>query len=308
MTTLRLFTVLGCLVAGLTATHAQSLLTRNSATTPTDPETAVSSPRKLKATESPVYVKVYGFYGLLTPGSQITSSSTSNSSGSTSTSFKTNKRGLGAGPRTGIGIGLIISDFINLGIDADMLFGAPISTANSYKGTNYTYNNTSSTTLRVLSITPNITFKALSRPAYYIYNRLGVVVGKVMDYKGVQDSENIPAAGASTISNTTEEYTKNTLALGYQAALGIQFRLSQSLRGFVEVVAYNQSFKPRELHNVSVSTRNGGIMNQSSYYVEYKDQGEYTTTNRDGDEVYQGPSYNVAMNSVGVGAGIVFRF
>ena len=304
---IRYLYVFSCLVASLGATQAQPLIARNTLSHSTDLATPENGPEMAKVSESPVYIKVYGFYGLLTPGSQITSSYTSNSAG-TSTAFKTNKKGLGAGPRAGVGIGIIVNDFINLGIDADMLFGAAIKTDNAYRGSNYIYTNTSSTTLRVLSFTPNITFKALSRPAYYIYNRLGVVVGTVLDYKIVENSENVPNAGIITLGESITEYTKNSLAVGYQAALGIQFRLSENLRGFAEIVAYNQSFKPRELLGTSVHTTNGALVNDYTYITEYKDQGEYVSSTRDGVEVNQAASYNVAMNSIGVGAGILFRF
>ena len=304
---IRYLCVFFSLVAGIAVTQAQSFTARNTTNRSTLVQlTTEKAPGRTKAAESPLYVKLYGFYGLLTPGSQITSSSTSNSSGA-STAFKTNKRGLGAGPRAGIGIGVIVSDFINLGLDADMLFGTAITTENTYKGSNYIYTNKSSTTLKVLSITPNITFKALSRPSYYIYNRLGIVIGSVLDYKTVQNSNNIPNAGPATIGESTTEYTKNSLAVGYQAALGIQFRLSQNLRGFAEVVAYNQSFKPRELRNNQLSTKSG-ITTTYGYITEYKDEGEYVNSNRDGVTVSQAASYNVAMNSIGVGVGILLRF
>ena len=87
-----------------------------------------AAPRKPKAVEAPFYVKLYGFYGLLTPGSQVNTSS-SLSSGM-ATAFKVNATGLGAGPRAGVGLGLIVSDFINVGVDADLLFGLTQKTDN----------------------------------------------------------------------------------------------------------------------------------------------------------------------------------
>ncbi|GAB2556406.1 hypothetical protein [Spirosoma areae] len=293
-----LFSLAVCATMAQPATDLNTIVhADNSGTNP-------KAPRKPKAVESPFYIKAYGFYGLLTPGSQVGSSVSS--SGSV-TSFKTNSTGLGAGLRAGVGIGTILSDFINVGIDADMLFGTDIKTDYTYKGSNYTYTSNSLTTLRVLSIIPNVTFKALSRPSYYIYNRLGLVGGIVLDYKLVQTSLNVPTAGASSTGDTQNNYADNSLAIGYQAALGIQFRLSQSLRGFAEIVAYNQSFKPKELRR-SYSETKGGVVTKTNSITEYKDQGDYTTTKKDGIDVNQSPSINVAMNSVGVGAGLLFRF
>lgn len=299
MTTHRYLIPMLCLAAGVAAAQGQSTIALNTVPRPAEPVTTRTAPRKTMAGESPVYIKIYGFYGLLTPGSQVGSSYSSN--GSTS-SFKTNSRGLGAGPRAGVGIGAIVSDFINIGLDAEMLFGSDLKTDYTSKGSTYSSSGTTITTLQVLSIIPNVTFKALSRPTYYIYNRLGLVGGIVLDYKTVQNSTYAPTVGSATTGEYINDYTKNTLSLGYQAALGIQFRISQSLRGFAEVVAYNQSFQPKEVQYTSTSTT-GAKVTKTNYITQYKDEGESSST-----PPYQSASFNVAMNSVGVGAGILFRF
>ncbi|QMW00383.1 hypothetical protein [Spirosoma foliorum] len=280
-----------------------ALNTRNNSDKPT--RTAIA-PRNTKASEAPFFLKMYGFYSLLTPGTEINYSS-SQSQITAPTIYKPINTHLGAGPRAGIGAGLIVSDFINVGVDAEMLFGATLKTdynvfVGSSSSTASFYAITSNTTLKVVSVIPNITFKALSRPSYYIYNRLGLVGGVVLDYKTVSNTLQTPPKGATTTSVNTTDYTKNSLALGYQAALGIQFRLGQAIRGFVEIVAYNQSFKPKELQGTTNSTTNGTTSVQSSSTV-FKDLGDYNKENP-----YEQPSFNVAMNSVGVGAGLVFRF
>jgi hypothetical protein len=256
----------------------------------------VTAPFNSKATEAPFYLKAYGFYGLLTPGVQIRYSESQSETG-ISFPFKTTTKGLGAGLHAGVGIGLITSDFINIGVDADMLFGSPIKITNSYDDGFYSYTNSSVTTLTVMSIIPNITFKALSRPSYYIYNRLGLMGGVVLDYKTVENALDVSSDGTSSSYDATSSYTKNSLALGYQVALGVQFRLSQSIRGFAEITAYNQSFKPRRLE---LTTSSGFSA------TEFKDEGTYVgaTATKPGEDL----SFNVAMNSIGVGVGLVFRF
>lgn len=268
---------------------------------PKNPSTPNVAPHKPKAAESPFYVKIYGFYGLLTPGSQITYSE-SPSSSSKSGAFKTNKTGLGIGPRAGVGIGLIVSEFINIGLDAEYMFGSTLKTTFTSVGTTYSSTGSTTTTLETASLIPNVTFKALSRPSYYIYNRLGIVVGQVMSYRIVDNSVYAPNAGLKTTYEYVDEYTDNSLVLGYQAALGIQLRLSQHLRGFIEIVAYNQSFKPREVRTQNTKTVGTTVTTNSTTY-QYMDQGDYASTSP-----YRYPSSNVPMNSVGVGAGLLFRF
>ena len=291
------------LVVTSTAAQAQSVGSFYALSTSQRPAATAGAPVRANATEAPFYIKAYGFYSLLTPGTQI-NYDLSQAQSSLPNSFKATKTSLGAGPRAGLGVGFIVSDFINVGIDADMLFGSAIKTnTNVFSGSGTTFSNYnihSTTTLRVLSIIPNVTFKALSRPSFYIYNRLGLIGGVVLDYKAVAQTVETSSKGAVTTSENTSKYTKNSLATGYQAALGVQFRLSQTIRAFAEIVAYNQSFKPREVQSTGSSTSNGKTT-VSSFTSSYKDQGD----SKNADEF---PSINVAINSVGVGAGLSFRF
>ncbi|GAB4022832.1 hypothetical protein GCM10028808_71460 [Spirosoma migulaei] len=297
--------ILISLLIRVSATQAQPTVGLNTVNRSVESTVTEKAPYTSKATEAPFYIKAYGFYSLLTPGTEINYSG-SQSQISSPTTYKPINTHLGAGPRAGIGVGVIVSDFINVGIDADVLIGTALKVDdNVFVGSGSTYSFyaiSTNTTLRVLSIIPNITFKALSRPAYYIYNRLGLVGGLVLDYKTTSNVLETPTKGAVTTSVGNTTYTKNSLALGYQAALGIQFRLSQSIRGFAEVVAYNQSFKPREVQNTTTSTKSGVATLQNST-TEFKDQGDYNKSNP-----YEQPSYNVAINSVGIGAGLIVRF
>ncbi|GAB2530554.1 hypothetical protein [Spirosoma aerophilum] len=299
------FTFLIFLLVRVASAQAQTVFVSNATYPVSKTETALAVPYKTKAMESPLYLKAYGFYSLLSPGTKINYSS-SQSQSSSPTIYKPINTRLGSGLRAGIGVGVLVSDFINIGIDAEILFGTAIkATSNFYSGSGTAldrYAISTTTNLQVVSIIPNITFKALSRPTFYIYNRLGLIGGVVLDYKiGYNTLINTSKGGINT-SISTATYTKNSLSVGYQAALGIQFRLSQSLRGFVEVVGYNQSFKPREVKGFTTSSSGAGTTVYESATV-YKDQGDYNKS-----DPYEQPSFNVAINSVGVGAGLVFRF
>ncbi|GAB2530550.1 hypothetical protein [Spirosoma aerophilum] len=298
----RFFVLLLTLFMQITLVQAQYTLAVNTVNRSDKSAPPAAVPYKAKATEAPFYVKIYGFYGLLTPGVQVNYSSAILQSGGLQP-FKTTNKGLGAGLRTGLGIGLIINDFVNIGIDAEALFDAPIEIEYSFEDGLGKSTTTSVTTLKVASLIPNVTFKALSRPSYYIYNRLGLVGGMVLDYKTVNSYVDLAKSGFIKTSGTTNQYTKNSLAIGYQAALGIQFRLSQSIRGFAEVVAYNQSFKPQRLE---VTSLQGGIPIGSPRVTEFRNESSYVeaTSSRVGQDVRE----NIPMNSVGIGAGLVFRF
>lgn len=286
--------------------RAQSAIALNRPNRSAELLTTATAPRTIKATDSPFYVKLSGFYGLLTPGVKINYSEAIIASGAAQP-FKTTNKGLGGGARAGIGVGLIVSDFINVGVDAEVLFGAPIKIDIGFEDGFAKSTTTATTTLNVLSVIPNITFKALSRPTYYIYNRLGLVGGMVLEYKTVNSYVDRFSSGSIKTSESTSEYTKNSLALGYQAALGIQFRLSQTIRAFAEVVAYNQSFKPKRLEYTPTTTAGAATVQ----VTEYTDQGvEIPVINPTTRKPQTGQQHSetVPMNSIGIGAGITFRF
>ncbi|GAA4395323.1 hypothetical protein GCM10023187_02070 [Nibrella viscosa] len=252
--------------------------------------------------ESPVYVKVSGFYGLLTPGTERYTMASFNSA---NTVFEVGKKRLGAGPRAGVGIGYIINDFINVGIDADLLFGSELTAANSSNTTTNRYTQQSTTNYRVLTITPNITFKALSQPGYYIYNRIGVGVGMLLTYEtAITTVTTLPAANAGNYLRVSE--MKAPPAVGFQTALGVQFRVSDKLRGFVEMAAIILAFKPTELSD----TKN--LKNDSNFdklnIFKFADFGTYNTVEAAASRTVTLPSRTVPVNSIGPGAGLVFRF
>ena len=95
---------------------------------------------------------------------------------------------LGDGFNFSAGISYIVNDFINVGLD----FVYFRSTIHKYRDSSvhitglpvannppdeYIYNeyNIISYAATLLSLTPNITFKAISRPKWFLFNRLGMV-------------------------------------------------------------------------------------------------------------------------------------
>ena len=86
------------------------------------------------------------------------------------------------GLRAGIGVGIVLNDFINLGLDAENYFGPAINTSSLYYYDNQAGLVTISNTgvdyqAKIAMVSPNITFKALSQPNFFVYNRLAIKVG-----------------------------------------------------------------------------------------------------------------------------------
>ena len=254
------------------------------------------------ADENKFYVKVYGFYGLLAPGGfsglGLGDVSTNRFVSVVNSDYKV-ENPFGSGLRVGGGIGYVVNDFINIGVDGEYLLNS--TTTESYLVTT-TFGTTSSTKrvqldydYRLINIIPNITFKALSKPEYYIYNRLGVIVGIPTQLGYVSTSRTkFSARPADFIIETNTVELQKNIGFGYQAALGIQFRIGGSLRGFFEVVASNLLLKSNE-STAKKETRTFAAATPPEKVV--------TSEQKSSDL-----RLSLPVNSVGVGAGLAFRF
>lgn len=254
-------------------------------------EPSPSAPDYFKADESnasPVYFKLYTMYGFMTPGS---TGVTSFENDSQSYKFTVNKKGYGAGLRAGAGLGFVVNEFINIGVDADMLWGSKIVASvndGSYSSTT-TYNN------QIASIIPHIVLKALSNANFTIYNRTGLIVGIPLDFS----FETNETAGTD-VYNRKYDYTTST-ALGYQTALGIQINLGDHLRLLGELVIDQITVKPLSLSSDYYLLNGNTVL--EPYEVEYLDEGDYSAL-----DPYQSPTKRLFVNSLGLGVSIAYRF
>ncbi len=133
------------------------------------------TPKSGQAKESKWFVRVYGSYGLpmassFRPGDFTSSSSTSTGAPpTTTTTYKINRQGLGQGWRVGGGVGYIVNEVINLGIDVEQYWSGDISATREFSSLSSSYYSFSSNTYtaEMLTLTSNITFKAISKPNFY---------------------------------------------------------------------------------------------------------------------------------------------
>jgi len=256
--------------------------------------------------ESKFYVKVYGGYGLITPGSYklVSSSNAGGASGNTTLS----KTGLGAGIRAGGGIGVIISDFLNIGADVEYLSGASLKSNTAYlPPTGYSFISRTQITYSSLSITPHVVFKALSKPDYLIYNRFGILLNLPMNLKKTEFDSSF-SAGNTYSANKTGTY-KVGLTAGLSVALGVQVRLTDKLRGFAELFGNYLVLSPTNYDENRVELYNGKTTNSDYHLIFIKDGQTSNTSNGNSNtstiSVY-GNTFN--MNAVGINIGITYRF
>lgn len=229
------------------------------------------------------YIKAYGGYGAFTPGSYRVETRTTYpynvGSGTRDTTISSlGKKGMGEGVRFGGGVGYIINNFLNVGVDVEYLKGNTLKSTKSYVQSNSQYRNFGNSTLQyhVMTVNPHVLFKAKSASNYYIYNKLGVLLSLPfnLDYRSYDSTTtsqttttNSPVPPANPTSQTTSIYNyksirnvtgqyKVPLSFGLNVALGAQFKIAGNLRGFVEAFANYTVLTPTDYKEVYTTISN----------------------------------------------------
>ncbi|HEY4326573.1 MAG TPA: hypothetical protein VGN20_21490 [Mucilaginibacter sp.] len=192
--------------------------------------------------EPSVYFKLYGGYGLFTPGSDrlYPGSILGIQSGSTGT-YTNSNRGLGGGFNDGFGIEKTLGKFFTIGIDFNYLHGKTLSSnysivpPASFNIANINY--AGKTAHSVISLIPNLSFKMMTKPNYYLYTRLGLITALKTKY---QLTENYDIAGNGLLGSDEvfTQVNKYGLNFGLNTAAGIRFKLWGPIKGNVEL-GYN---------------------------------------------------------------------
>jgi len=257
------------------------------------------------------YVKIYGGYGLLTPGSYKPYSS---GTGSVSVSGQ----GLGSGLHYGGGIGYVVNDFLNIGLDADYLDGRKITTTTGSASSPYVTTFTHS----VFSIIPNITFKALSEPTYYIYNRLGIIMAVNTKLNQLTTDSTSNGNNLYSLGNDNTKYTVGFSA-GVQAAIGVQFEIAKNIKGFGEIVGSYLPVTPSSSYEYSLTKAySGGGLSGSNITIfndNYIKSGptNYSATqstingiqaNTYSQNLPTSSQYRFDINYIGINIGAVYKF
>lgn len=270
---------------------------------------------------------------MLTPGSFRGISNNDNNDVNV---VKVQKRGMGGGIRAGAGFGIILNEFINIGIDGEYLAGNKINVkVNALEGSSIRTQSITTYEHQIVSVIPNVVFKAISRPTYYVYNRIGLIVGIPLSITETEQYEyqfkdatavrgNISQRDISIRFNG-EHHIKTTI--GYQGALGVQMILSEKLRGFFELAVHGVSFDRVRYEDVQRVTNQTDMLanvaapavrdpDHSRYIVKYAKTGvtnfaitpDITGTKNNYVYTSTSPQAPMNMNAITVGVGLAFRF
>lgn len=243
--------------------------------------------------------------------------------------YKEESEGLGEGFRFGLGFSYIINDFINVGIDLDYFR----STINKIRDSSFYKTKTRNGNIdelsynekykisydaNLLTFSPNITFKAISRPKFFIYNKVGGIVilrPKPIQHESRDGNYRMGGQGvfrdSSSFNQRRYEWGIKNPAFGFIGGIGAQVKLTQTIRTFAEFQISYVIFKVRNrtltnfiidgtemINTLPISDRE--IIFRKSFTSEESD----VDPSKPGIAIYQ----RFPITYVGLQLGIAYRF
>lgn len=233
-------------------------------TTDTTGTSMVSIPQVVLKNESRFFLNVHAGYAFglgstfkFYPDniSSIKMTQVGNAAPSKSVRYSSPTKGLGQGFRFGAGVSYIVNDFINVGLDVDYFkstiyktrdssFSRTRITGGPVNMDEYSYNEQYRTSYdaTLLTFSPNIIFKAISKPKWYLYNKLGAVVTfRPNSTENDRLTTNTRSGwqgffrDTTTTNNKTFEWGIRNPAFGFMGGVGAQFRLTKNIRAYSEL-------------------------------------------------------------------------
>ena len=221
---------------------------------------------------SKFYVKAYGGYGIFSPGSYRIQSTNNVSYKDQNNNFRDttiqtqSNRGIGGGSRFGGGIGYVLNDFLNVGVDVEFQQGVKLKNSLDTRLGEYNYNFTyDEMHYKALTLTPHVVFKALAKPGYFIYNKLGILFtlpytlytnGNSGDAHGYGWPPGPADTATSSLFVTKKTYEANykiSLGMGFNVAFGLNMRLNNKFRIFGELFGNFSALSPESSTLIKVN-------------------------------------------------------
>ncbi len=239
------------------------------------------------------------------------------------------KKGLGEGFRIGGGISYILNDYINVGLDIDYfrstirkvrdssfsqnLSGGTIASNSYHEQSIISYDAT------LLTFTPNITLKAISRPKWFLYNKIGAVITirpNSIEHDILQSSskttwQNGYAKDSSNYSDTRYEWGIKNPSFGFSGALGVQIKITEKIRVFSEIQFSHVVFVVTRRRTTSYNVNGVEQVNnltESEKETDFEKNFQTDTWVPDPNKPDKAVTQRIPITYVGMQAGLVYRF
>jgi hypothetical protein len=243
-------------------------------------------------------------------------------------SYKVPSKGLGEGIRVGGGISYILNDFINVGLDADY-FRSTISkvkdstvhetfSSGNISGRTFNDHYTISYDAILLTFSPNITFKAVSRPKWFLYNKIGAVI--TFRPNSIEHDEHITtsktiwqgfAKDSSGYSNTRYEWGIRNPSIGFSGAIGAQVKLTEKIRVFSELQFSHVVFVIRKRTTTNYNIDGKEMVNTltvNEKEIDFEKDFKTDDFTPDPNKPNKAVTQRIPITYVGLQVGLVYRF
>jgi len=249
-----------------------------------------------------------------------------------SVSYSTPTEGLGQGYRLGGGLSYIVNDFINVGLDVDYLKSTIYRNRDSSFNQSkilgipgsmdeyiYSEHKRTSYDATIITFSPNITFKAISKPKWYLYNKLGAMISfgpsstqtDLLTTNTRSGWQGFYQDVASATAKTYKWGIKNP-AYGFMGGFGAQFKLTQKLRVYSELQFSHMVFVIRKKTLTEFKVDGADMLNSLSISQRVIDFSNSFTTDQQSATDPNAPSRAVTeripITNLGLQAGISYRF
>lgn len=243
--------------------------------------------------------------------------------------YKEESKGLGEGFRFGVGLSYIINDFVNVGIDIDY----SESTISKVRDSSFLKKETMNGNVdelmynekykisydaTLLTFSPNITFKAISRPKFFIYNKIGAIVIFRPNSIQLESQDGVYKMGwqgffrdSSVFNEKRYEWGLKNPAFGFMGAIGAQVKLTEKTRAFVELQFTHVLFKVRNrvLTNYKIDGKEMvNTLPLSAREIIFKNSFSSDAISHDPDKPSVAIYQRFPITYVGLQFGIAYRF
>jgi hypothetical protein len=245
----------------------------------------------------------------------------------TTTNSRSPSKGLGDGFRIGVGLSYTLNDFVNIGVDVDY-FNSRISKIrdSSYReiklndpiDRTYTERYEIAYDASLLTISPNITFKAISRPNWFVYNKLGAVLTvrpnsiqrETVNMKTSMNWQGFIRDSTSTVQRKYDWGIRNP-AFGFMGGIGVQVKVYKKIRAFTEIQFSHIVFQVRTRSLTELFIDGKDMINTIPVFqreIEFKKTIASSDVNQSPNMPSKAVVQRFPVTYVGVQSGIAYRF
>ncbi|MEO5594468.1 MAG: hypothetical protein ABIR15_13700 [Chitinophagaceae bacterium] len=242
--------------------------------------------------------------------------------------YKAPKKGLGEGFRIGAGISYVLNDFINVGLDVDYFrstirkvrdssFSQTFSTG-AMSARSYNERYTISYDATLLTFSPNITLKAISRPKWFLYNKIGAVITirpNSIEHDTRQSNTKMNWQGftkdSAAYSDTRYEWGIKNPSFGFSGGIGAQFKLTEKIRIFSEIQFSHIVFVVIRRKTTSYNVDGKEMVNNltvSEKEIDFEKNFQTDDWIPDPNKPNRAVTQRIPITYVGIQAGLVYRF